>query len=109
MAMAPSEFMHHLDEQLKSDPSRTEGVNGVFQFVIEGDAGGSWWIEADDGTGAVHAGAQEQPTVTVRMPDEVFVRLGTKELDGAEAYMDGLMTVEGDQSKVMYLPQIFGE
>ena len=22
---------------------------------------------------------------------------------------DGLMTIEGDQSKVMYLPQIFGE
>jgi putative sterol carrier protein len=109
MAKVPSDYMTELDEQLRSLPARTAGLTAVFQFVLEGDTGGSWWIEANDGTGAVHTGATEHPTVTVKMTDEVFVRMGTKELDGTEAYMDGLMTVEGDQSKAMWLAQIFGE
>lgn len=109
MALAPDELMRALDEQLRSEPSRTTGIEGAFAFEISGDAGGSWWIEAGDGSGAVHSGAPDDATVTVRMADDVFVRLGTGELDGAEAYMDGLMTVEGDQGKVMYLPQLFGE
>jgi putative sterol carrier protein len=109
MAMTPSEYMHELDAQLRSDPSRTEGLEAVFQFVLEGDAGGSWWIEANDGNGAVHPGTRENPTSTIRMLDEIFVKMTTGELDGTEAYMDGLLTVEGDQGKVMFLPQVFGE
>jgi putative sterol carrier protein len=109
MAMTPSEYMENLDTELRSDPSRTEGLQAVFQFVLEGPSGGSWWIEANDGSGAVHVGSKEKPTSTVRMTDEIFVKMSTGELDGTEAYMDGLLTVEGDQGKVMFLPQVFGE
>lgn len=109
MTMTPGDYMRHLDGQLKAEPARTKGIDGIFEFVLAGDAGGTWWIEAKDGTGAVHDSAPGESTVTVRMTDEVFIRLGTKELDGGEAYMDGLMTVEGDQGKVMFLPQLFGE
>jgi putative sterol carrier protein len=109
MPMAPSEYLSALDEQLKSDPSRTEGLTAVFQFELAGAAGGSWWIEAKDGTGAVHAGSTDTPNTTIRMTDDVFVQMSTGELDGQAAYMDGLLTVEGDQSKAMFLAQIFGE
>ena len=108
MALTPSEYMESLDAQLRSDPARTQGLEAVFQFELEGESGGSWWIQADDGTGAVHVGSNEKPTSIVRMKDETFVRMTTGELDGTEAYMDGLLTVEGDQGKVMFLPQVFG-
>lgn len=108
-ASTPAELMALLDEQLRSDPSRTETIDAVFEFVLEGEHGGTWWIEARDGTGAVHSGAPAKCDVTVRMLDAVFVRLWTTDLDGTAAYFDGLMTVEGDQSKVMHLAQIFGE
>lgn len=109
MSMTPSEFMQDLDACLKSDPTRTEGLEAVFQFVLDGPQGGAWWIESSDGTGAVHEGSSDSPTCTIRMADEVFVKMTTGELDGAAAYMDGLMTVEGDQGKVMFVGQVFGE
>jgi putative sterol carrier protein len=108
MAMTPGQFMQDLDGHLRSDPARTEGLEAVFQFVLKGDTGGAWWIEANDGIGAVHEGSRENPTSTITMDDEVFVRMTTGELDGTEAYMDGLLAVEGDQGKVMFLPQVFG-
>jgi putative sterol carrier protein len=109
MANTPSELMRELDEQLKSDPARTEGLRAVFQFELSGDDGGSWWVEANDGTGEAQVGSRDDVNATIRMKDEVFVSLGARELDGSEAYMDGLLTVEGDQSKAMFLAQIFGE
>jgi putative sterol carrier protein len=109
MSMTPREFMEKLNEQLQSDPARTADLTAVFQFELDGDAGGSWWIEAKDGTGAVHQGQNAEPTSTVRMTDETFTKMSSGELDGTEAYMDGLLTVEGDQGKVMFLPQVFGE
>lgn len=95
-----------LDQALKADPARTQGLTGVFAFVI-GDEG--FWIEAKDGTGAVHEGAPAQADLTVRMSEQVFADIGSGKLNGAEAFVDGLMTVEGDESKMLFLGQLFGE
>jgi putative sterol carrier protein len=101
--------MQQLAEQLSSDPTRTQGLRDAYQFIISGEAGGEWWIQAEDGAGSVHRGRAPSAAVTVRMDDDVFVKLGTSELDGGSAFAEGLLTVEGDQGKVMHLPQIFGD
>src|SRR5438309_2203130 len=102
------ELMELLGQQLRQDPSRTDGLNAIFAFDVSGPSGGSWWIEAQDGTGAVHAGVPREPSVTIRLSDEVLMRLANSELDGAEAFAKGLLRVEGDQSKAIFLAQIFG-
>lgn len=107
--MTAKELMAELGVQLRAEPARTEGLSDVYEFDISGDGGGHWWIEASDGTGTLHEGVPPTASVTVRMTDDVFVRLGTAELDGAEAFAEGLVTVEGDQGKVMHLPQLFGQ
>jgi putative sterol carrier protein len=109
MSKPPSELMTELDEHLKSDPTRTEGLQAVYQFVLSGDHGGEWWVEANDGTGTAQVGTRDDMHATIRMTDEVFMQMSAGELDGAEAYMDGLLIVDGDQSKAMALAQIFGE
>ncbi len=101
--------MAALDSELKSDPSRTEGVAAAFQFEVSGRDGGHWWIETSNGTGSVHDGDAASPDLTVRMTDEVMVAMATGELDGTEAYFNGQLEIEGDQSKVGFLPAIFGE
>lgn len=109
MTVTPKEFMTSLDAALQSEPSRTAGLEGIFAFDVSGDAGGSWWIESNDGSGAVHEGSTDDAVLTVRMTDEVLVKMATGELDGAAAYFDGLLTIEGEQSKAMYLGQLFGQ
>jgi putative sterol carrier protein len=105
----PAELMEILDGALRTDPSRTEGISSVFAFDVAGDSGGKWWIEANDGTGAAHKGAHPSPDVTVYVDDATLVQLGTGELDGGEAYVSGLITLEGDHSRAMLLAQIFGD
>jgi putative sterol carrier protein len=109
MSSAPREYLIELDRHLRSDPTRTEGLTAVYQFSLSGEHGGSWWIEACDGIGEVQEGIRDDVNATIRMTDEVFMQMSGGELDGAEAYMDGLFVVEGDQSKAMNLAQIFGE
>jgi putative sterol carrier protein len=104
----PQEFMDDLAEQLRVGPSRTEGLDAVFGFAVEGEGGGSWWVEARDGTGAVHAGPSDEAVLTVRVSGEVLLRMARGELDGGEAFAVGLLSIEGDQSKAMFLGQIFG-
>jgi putative sterol carrier protein len=105
----PAELMSFLDEQLRTRPSRTQGINIIFAFDVSGERGGTWWIESKDGTGATHQGTHAEPDVTIYLNDDVLVRLGNHELDGGEAYVSGLLTVEGDASKAMFLAQIFGD
>jgi putative sterol carrier protein len=109
MPTTPQEQIGLLHDQLQVDPDRTDGIEATFAFDVSGPAGGSWWIDAKNGTGAVHDGVAEQPSVTIHLSDEVFVKLATKELSGGEAFFNGLLTVEGDESKAMLLAQIFGE
>jgi len=110
MASSPKEFfMGELDEQLRADPARTDGVTAAFQFEIDGPTGGAWWIEADRGTGAVHEGTHDAPALVIGMTDEVLMAMVSGELDGSEAYFDGKMTVEGDQSKLAFVGPLFGQ
>lgn len=105
----PAELMAQLDQALRSDPERTRGIESVFAFDVEGEAGGHWWIEARDGAGSAQAGRHPSPDVTVYVDDASLVRLGTHELDGGEAYVSGIITLEGDHSRAMLLAQIFGD
>jgi hypothetical protein len=104
----PAELMDRLDTRLRTDPALTEGVTAVYAFVVEGTDGGYWRLEAGDGTGSVRPGAPTDAVVTIRLTDDVLMRIGTQQLDGAQAYFDGLIIVEGDQSKAAFLDQIFG-
>jgi len=105
----PAELMTQLDEQLRNDPARSAGITSVFAFDVAGENGGQWWIETNDGTGAAHAGRHAGPDVTIYVDDQVLVQLGNHELDGGEAYVSGLLTLEGDHSRAMLLAQIFGD
>lgn len=109
MPITPNEYLEGLDKLLKTEPARTEGLQATFSFTIDGETGGQWWVEANNGAGQVHVGSRDDADVTVQLTDEVFVGLATGTIDGAAAYFDGLMTVGGrDQSKAIFLGQLFG-
>lgn len=105
----PDELMRQLDQALRTDPGRTEGLRSIFAFDVDGEDGGHWWIEANDGEGRAEAGQHPSPDVVIYVDDAVLVQLGNHELDGGEAYVSGLITLEGDHSRAMLLAQIFGE
>jgi branched-chain amino acid transport system ATP-binding protein len=109
MTVTPTEFMAQLDSHLKAEPARTSGLTAVIEFDISGDTGGKWWVDAKDGSGAVSREAPGDSDLTISMTDEVLVAMATGELDGTQAYFDGKMKVDGDQSKLMYMAPLFGQ
>jgi hypothetical protein len=108
MTSPAEEYFAELGAALRTDAARTAGLSDVFEFRLSGPAGGTWWIETSDGTGAVHEGEAQEPAVSIRMSDETFLGLANGQVDGAGAFYDGLMTAEGGQSKMFRLGQLFG-
>ncbi|HEV7735166.1 MAG TPA: SCP2 sterol-binding domain-containing protein [Candidatus Binatia bacterium] len=57
---------------------------------------GNYWLEIARGRCKSFEGTTSAPNLTVRTPDAVWTRISHGELDGGQALMEGLYTVEGD-------------
>jgi putative sterol carrier protein len=73
------------------------GVNGSLQFTLSGDAG--FTLLTHFGSGPV----AEQPTTSIRVDPEGYRKLRAGEVQAHEAFMSGLIQVEGDMQLAMQL------
>jgi NAD(P)-dependent dehydrogenase (short-subunit alcohol dehydrogenase family)/acyl dehydratase/putative sterol carrier protein len=86
---------------------KAAGVNAVFQFVLSGSGGGSWYVTVKDGCCTVNEGSHERPTTIIRMADEDFGRLIRGELNAMKAYTGGKLKIEGDLMKSQLIEKLF--
>lgn len=91
---------------LEAHPEKTEGTTAAYQFRIEGEGGGDWYLNIVDGKATVAAGTLDKPDTTTTMTADDFVAMASGELSGADAFMQGKLRVSGDQIKGMRLAQI---
>jgi hypothetical protein len=56
MPETPREFMELLQTRFKEKPEAGKDVNAVYQFVLEGEDGGDWWIDLTGAPGEVGEG-----------------------------------------------------
>jgi 3-hydroxy-3-methylglutaryl CoA synthase/NAD(P)-dependent dehydrogenase (short-subunit alcohol dehydrogenase family)/putative sterol carrier protein len=92
-------------EAFQSD--RAAGVDVVFQYVISGASGGSWYVAVKDGACEVTEGAHAKPTTTIKMGDEDFVKMISGELKAMAAFTSGRLKVEGDIMKSQLIEKLF--
>jgi putative sterol carrier protein len=83
------------------------GVEVVFQFSISGPGGGDWWVEVQDGVCTVEEGVHAQPTTTLKMADEDFVRYVGGQLPAMQAYSTGKLKIEGNLVKSQLVEKLF--
>ena len=86
---------------------KAAGVEAVFQFEISGEAGGSWNVTVKDGTCEAAEGTHPNPTTTIKMADEDFVKLIKGELNAMSAFTSGKLKVEGDIMKSQLIEKLF--
>jgi putative sterol carrier protein len=72
------------------------GARASIQFHVTGPEPGAYWLRIADGKCESFEGVTETPDLTVRTPDDVWVRIAHKQLDGGKALAEGLYQVEGD-------------
>jgi 3-hydroxy-3-methylglutaryl CoA synthase/NAD(P)-dependent dehydrogenase (short-subunit alcohol dehydrogenase family)/putative sterol carrier protein len=83
------------------------GVEVVFQFSISGSGGGEWWVVVKDGVCTVEAGVHDQPTTTLKMSDEVFLKYVSGQLQAMQAYSTGKLKIEGNLIKSQLVEKLF--
>jgi NAD(P)-dependent dehydrogenase (short-subunit alcohol dehydrogenase family)/acyl dehydratase/putative sterol carrier protein len=83
------------------------GVDVVFQFDISGGGGGSWYVTIKDGACKVSDGSHGNPTTTITMGDEAFVKMIQGELNAMAAYTSGKLKIGGDLMKSQLIGKLF--
>ncbi len=68
----------------------------AFQYEIKGDGGGTWHIILDEGNYELLEGPAERAVITYIFNSvDSFYRVTTGEIDGIQAYTQGLVQVKG--------------
>jgi len=97
-----AEFFDHLERII--EPARTLGIKATYRFDVPGV--GSWRLVVDDGRLSVLAG-EGQADCTLRMSEEVLLKIVRGEQRPATAFLTGLLTMEGDVALAPKLDKLF--
>ena len=89
-------------------PDGAAGVTATIQFNFTGDEAGNWMVKVADGKCEVSEGTDDNPTVTINSPSDVWLKISRRELDGATAFMSGQFTFTGDMGVLMHMESWFG-
>ena len=101
----PAEMLATFPKLFK--PDEAEGVDVVFQYSLSGDNGGDWYVTIKDKTCKVTEGVHENPTTTIEMTDENFVKLISGELKPATAMQTRKIKFKGNMMKAQIMEKIF--
>jgi len=89
------------------NPAEAAGVSARLLFVITGATTQEWTVAIADGRCEVREGADPAPTVTLRIPEDVWLAMARGEKSGRDAFMNGEYQVEGDIMFMMRFGKLF--
>lgn len=100
------EVFQMINTALKEDPSRSQGLNAVYQFNLSGDEGGTYQVVLRPDGGYAEAGEKEKPDCTLSMDSEDFKKLAQGEMNGTQAFLSGKLRIEGDMGLALRLQDV---
>ena len=106
MAATPKEFMELLKAKLKEKPEAGKDVNAVYQFVIEGESGGDWWVDLTKSPGEIGDGKNAGAGCIITMEAADFVAMMKKEANPMVLFMSKKLKVDGDLTLSLKLQSV---
>ena len=107
MAISPKEvFEQKIPEKLKTNAAKIAGMVAVYQFDIQGDNGGSWFIDLGPAGGKVGSGTSPDAKCTVTVSASDFSDIIEGKLNPQMAFMSGKLKVKGDMGLALKLGNI---
>ena len=94
-------------QRIAADSTMAGKVNALFQFVINGEPGGSWVVDLKNAPGEVRTGTTEGADCTVTMADDDFVALATGSLNPMAAFAQGKVKIDGNPMLATKLQSLF--
>ncbi len=89
------------------NPGTASNLKAEIQFDLSGEGGGKIVLSIADGLCTAREGEALSPTLTIRSPSDVWLKMARGEISRPKALMDGLYRVEGDMSLLMRMGDIF--
>lgn len=104
----PAQTLQDFDLQLRVGISWLVGISASYLFHLSGEDGGIFHLIVRDGTGSAGPGSIDDPDVTFTMTDQTFMKMkgGTID-DGAIAFLNGDVIMEGDQALALALAPLW--
>jgi len=83
-----------LKARIDGNPARAKLIGGVFEFVLDGDQGGTWTLDLTQPI--LREGAAEKMNCRIRMTAADFLALVNGTLGAMDAFKTGKLKVEGN-------------
>ena len=99
------EYFDTLDQRFDSEAAK--GLNASFQFELAGDNGGTYCVKVSDGAMEIQECGEAEPTFTLKMNADDYIKMAHGKLNGAMAFMTGKMKISGDRSLAQTMKKIF--
>ncbi|PWA13048.1 sterol-binding protein [Pueribacillus theae] len=100
------EIFQLIESELEKDPSRADGIEAVYQFNITGDEESTYQVILRSDSGSVVEGEKETADCTLTIDSADFKKMVDGELNGTEAFMSGLLQIDGDMGLALRLQDI---
>ena len=102
----PAEIFANISERF--DVEKAKDLELTVAFNLTGDNGGQWAVQVANGTAKVVEGEVDDPTATIKMDGDDYVKMTKGELNPMMAFMSGKVKVDGDLNSVMKFQSLFG-
>ncbi len=82
-------------------------LKAEIQFDLSGEGGVKGVLSISEGKCSFRDGDSSSPTLTIRSPADVWLKIARQEINRAHALMDGLYGVEGDMNLLLKMGDLF--
>ena len=89
------------------DPVTGRDLEVEIQFDLSGEGGGKMVLSISEGRCTFREGEALSPTLTIRSPADIWMKIARGEIDRPKALMDGLYQVEGDMNLLIKMGELF--
>ena len=89
------------------DPIAGRGIKAEIQFDLSGQGGIKGFLSISEGKCTLREGESFSPTLTIRSPADIWLKIARREINPARALMDALYKVEGDMNLLMKMGDLF--
>ncbi len=91
-------------------PEAAKGLTAVYQYCITGEGGKEFFNDIDDGKLKVGEGKHENPSITITVDHQDFLKMLSDPAAGQALFMQGKVKVEPmDMALIMRMGQLFSQ
>ena len=89
------------------DPTAGPGIKAEIQFDLSGEGGVKGVLSISEGKCLFLEGESSSPTLTIHSPADLWLKIARREINPAQALMDGLYDVKGDMNLLIRMGELF--